>query len=222
MLRMNNDNLVEACRTEEYYLEHKSPRDERVLRAISRVDRADFVPDLSSTYDDRPVSIGYEQTCSQPSMVAFMCDILELKRGMRVLEIGTGCGYHAAVTSHRIGPSGFLTTLEFIPALADVAKENLRKHFGLGLDERLEAVRGDGSVGYGPNSPYDRIYLTAGVSLKSFDRSVLAEQLNPEGGMLLFPEEVGSLFRQKYKKGKKVSEDFYENVWFVPLCGKNS
>jgi len=196
------------------------------------VDRADFlkfslwrflkVNLWGSPYSDEALSIGYEQTCSQPSMVAFMCDVLDLKEGMNVLEIGSGCGYHAAVTSHIISQSGFLTTLEYIPQLVNMAEKNLRRHFGHGLDERLKVVNGDGSIGFRQNSLYDRIYLTAGVKLGHFDHSILVAQLNPENGILLFPQESGSLFREIYENGSIVSEDAYAGICFVPLKGKNS
>lgn len=217
----SNEQLVEICRNRSFYL-GLGFRDEKVFEAMRLVDRADFVLNSSSAYFDRPVDIGYGQTCSQPSMVAFMCDILELKEGMKVLEVGSGCGYHAAITSHLIGQGGFLTTLEYIPELARMARKNLRRHFGSKLVKMVEVVQGDGSVGYPKNGPYDRIYLTAGISLKSFDPLVLAKQLNSDGGILIFPEGEGFLFKQVYVKRKLVMEKSYERVSFVPLRGKNS
>ena len=185
------------------------------------------VSDLA--YTDSALPIGYGQTCSQPSLVALMEYLLDLERGMRVLEVGSGYGYSAAITSELIGPSGYLITMEIIPELAELAKSNLESHFGKGrffgkgLEKRLKVIGdADGSIGLETDAPFDRIYLTAGVK-SSFDPSILAKQLNPNGGILLFPEERGDLIKQIYEKGKLVNTNKYGdgNIGFVPLQGKN-
>ena len=219
---MNNESLVERIRNEQFYLKFKSPRDERVLTAMSKVDRGKFLLDQFLAYEDNPVSIGYEQNCSEPSMVAFMDDILELQPGMNVLEIGTGCGYHATVTSHLIGRNGHLVTIECIESLAALAKRNLATHFGQELSSRITILNGDGSSGYKKKAPYDRIYLTAGVECGSFNSDILANQLNPKRGILLFPEVEGALFKQTYYNRIKINEQSFDEVIFVPLKGKNS
>jgi protein-L-isoaspartate(D-aspartate) O-methyltransferase len=223
---MDNDTLVEACRTSPHYLLFKNPRDEKVLRAIWVVDRMDFIPPGSGphvVYHDNPVDIGQNQTCSQPSLVAFMSDVLELEEGMHVLEIGTGCGYHAAVTSNIIGFDGKLTSVEYKAMLANMASENLRRHFAQTLDQRIELIKGDGSQGYAHNAPYDRIYFAAAAS-PSFDPLPLARQLRQGTGILLFPQRDGlrgSLVRLRYKGGQEVSRDSYAGIGFVNLCGRN-
>lgn len=210
---MDNKELVRACEEEEYYLKFKAPRDPRVLNAIAFVDRKHFVP-VSNCYDDNPLWIGYGQTCSQPSLVAFMSDMLELEEGMNVLEIGSGCGYHAAITLGLIGSKGFLTSLELIPELAVKARTNLERYFN-----NFDIQCCDGSEGFLTDS-FDRIYLTAGVNNK-FSPIILASQLKPEG-ILLFPETYGSIFKQVYKNGKLLVEESYLGVMFVPLRGRNA
>ena len=282
---MDNNDLVERVARHEYYLNFKSPRDERVLEAMRKTDRRDFLPDIdieifsvipdfvkqlflahklieegdeqedkqkvvsgvqsvigiskivlnttkeliltprALAYNDEAIRIGYGQTCSQPAMVAFMNDILELdQEGMQVLEIGTGCGYHAAVTSHMLEEKGGrLVTIECIPELAEMASSNLRKHFGQDLEKRIRAVQGDGSIGFNEEMPYDRIYFTAGAS-KDFDPSILARQLGTKG-IILFPEQDenrGCMVKQIYRDNEKVDEKRYDGVSFVPLKGENA
>ena len=174
-------------------------------------------------YNDMVLEIGYNQTCSQPSITAFLLDALELGKGMRVLEVGAGCGYSAAIASHIVGDSGYLVTIECLPPLAKLAKKNLENHFGIeGLEKRIKVIEGDGSLGYKEKAPYDRIYLTAGVDVNSFKPEILAKQLNLEKGILVFPEMQGNVIKQVYEKGNKVDEKKYFGVQFVPLRGENS
>jgi len=173
-------------------------------------------------YSDLVLHTDNEATsCSQPSLIAVMVDMLELQESMNVLEVGTGYGYHAAIVSHVIGEKGHLYTVEINEKLAKIAEENLVNHFGSKTHERLMVIPGDGSVGYQPGAPYDGIYLTAGITEK-FDPNVLVQQLKPEKGILVFPEEEGNLYKQVYEKGKLVRDDKVEGVGFVPLVGRNS
>ena len=278
---MDNRILVETVERDEYYLDFKSPRDERVLEAMRKVDRKHFIPHVETelytvypffvnelalahtmlrvgatseddgkkveglqtmvrasemvirslkrvslyskalAYNNMALNIGHNQTCSQPSMVGFMNDVLELnKERMNVLEIGTGCGYHAAITSHMLEEKeGRLVTIECIPELAEMATSHLGTHFG-DLERRIRVVCGDGSIGFKEEMPYDRIYLTAGIS-ESFDPSILARQLGVEG-IILFPEKQGDMIKQTYRDGEVVDEKRYEGVSFVPLQGENA
>lgn len=224
---MDNDALVDLVKNDDFYLKFKSPRDERVLEAMRKVDRRDFLPsDYNKApfivYADLPLGIGYGQTCSAPSMVGFMCDILELEEGMRVLEIGSGSGYHAAVTSRIIGIEGKLFSIEYILELKELAERNLRGHFLEEFDKRIAVIHGDGSIGLKDEAPFDRIYLTAGVQLKSFNPHMLAEQIKPEGGILLFPQKSGDIIKQTYESHILVKEQSFGPVSFVPLKGENS
>ena len=219
---MGNEDLVEAARTNDTWLCIKSPRDKKVLKALAKVDRAKFLPDsywaLYSTYNDGPIPIGYNATCSMPSLVALMADMLELKKGLNVLEIGTGCGYAAALTARLIQP-GKLTTIEIVPELAEMGKKNLEKHFG-SLEGKIQVVEGDGSVGFKENAPYDRIYLTAAPDITTFRPEKLLSQLATPG-ILLFPETTThALYVYKKTKTETKIEPFF-GVSFVPLQGEN-
>ncbi len=203
---------------------------EPILDALGKVDRREFLPGFSQhvAYIDRPAGIypgdigeGW-QTCSQPSAVAYMAHLLELEESMRVLEVGAGCGYSAAVTARLIGENGHLVTVERIPSLMEFAMQNLDRHFGLDVrSKRIEVVYGDGSVGYEKDAPYDRIFLTAGVNIEKFDPAVFAPQLH-EGGILLAPQAVGPMIKYRRKNGEMAEEGRYNDMLFVPLRGKNS
>src|SRR3989338_1009878 len=91
-------------------------------------------------YNDEVIPIGSGQTCSEPSMVAFMAEALELKPGMKVLEIGTGCGYHAAVTAELVGKQGKVYSIEYCPELAELAHRNLKTHFGAEYQQRVAII----------------------------------------------------------------------------------
>ncbi len=217
-------------------------RSQQVLEALRRVDRKNFIPDEEETltaisasaqalkvsrkdlaYNDEALSIGYGQTCSQPSMVAFMADALDLKPGMKILEIGTGCGYHAAVTAELIGTTGKVYSLEYLPELADLAEENLKKHFGLRYQKMVTVIKGDGSTGLPEQAPFDAIYLTAGVKLEHFEPGILAQQLKLPGGILLYPEEDGLMVKEIYGQYGNIKDiQFYRRVFFVPLRGENA
>ena len=134
----------------------KSPA---VKAAFLRVPRERFVPEdlRRSAYDDAPLAIGQGQTISAPSMIAIMLEEAELKGGERVLEIGAGCGYNAALLAELVGPDR-VVSVERIPELADLARANLTA-FG----SRVEVVVGDGSMGYLPKAPYDCVIATAGA-----------------------------------------------------------
>ena len=129
---------------------------ESTAEALRAVPRHEFVPEdvRNEAYRDRPLPIGEGQTISAPHMVAVMVERLVLDRGDEVLEIGTGCGYHAAVTAEVVG-EGNVYSVEFVPELADRAQETLD---GLGYD--IAVRTGDGHEGWPEHAPYDAAYLT--------------------------------------------------------------
>lgn len=129
---------------------------ERTLAAIASVPRHAFVPERhrSSAYADRPLPIGHGQTISAPHMVAIMTDLLDIEPGDRVLEVGTGCGYHAAVVAEIVGPEGVFS-VEYVPELAEAARDRLRR---LGYD--IVVRTGDGREAFRDEAPFDAAYLT--------------------------------------------------------------
>ncbi len=187
---------------------------EKVYNAIKKVPRHFFVPERykSEAYVDTPLPIGYGQTISAPHMVAIMCELLDLKEGEKVLEIGTGCGYHAAVTAEIVGKTGIVVSVERIPELAEMAKRNLS---ALGYDNVLVVV-GDGSLGYEPMAPYDKIYVTA--SAPDLPKPLL-EQLKI-GGKMVIP--IGDTYQVLYvvEKDHEIRKWSWGAVRFVPLYGK--
>lgn len=131
----------------------------RTAAAMLAVPRERFVPThlTHRAYDDEPLPIGLEQTISAPHMVALMTDALLPMPGMLVLEVGSGSGYQAAVLGRIVEPSGRVVTVERIPALAERARAALRETGVTNVDVKT----GDGSMGYAPGAPYDRIVVTA-------------------------------------------------------------
>ena len=212
----SNDMLMNIVANRRGYLGIERFND-LVLDAMRRTDRALFAePTTKHIFEDEPFCIGENQTCSQPSMVAAMATLLELEPGMHVLEIGTGCGYSAVVTSCLLGPEGTLDTIEFVEALSLRARERIGKHFP---DLKIRYHVGDGSVGLPAYAPFDRIFMTAGAG-RYFDDTILLKQL-PDEGILLYPESFGSMFLvRKTKKGTVKKE--LPGVGFVALRGENS
>jgi protein-L-isoaspartate(D-aspartate) O-methyltransferase len=187
--------------------------DPAVLRAMRTVPRHLFVPDeyLDSAYADHPLPIGYGQTISQPYIVALMTELLELEPGDRVLEVGTGSGYQAAVLAEIIDK---VYTIEIIPELAESAAERLA---ALGYDN-VVAVQGDGYFGLEEFAPYDAIIVTAAPDHLP---QPLVGQLK-DGGYIVIPiGPVGgwqSLWRFT-RVGEELKAENLGGVAFVPLTG---
>ncbi|GEM_PF-122854 len=203
---------------------------ERIVLGVMSEARKIVVSSKSLAYADVPLDIGYGQTCSQPYVVAFMADQLELSPGLSVLEVGAGCGYSAAVTAHLVGESGRLVSVECILELAEIAAGNLSRHFRQDIGVRsaesltpddlnawLLVVRGDGSNGISGLAPYDRIYVTADVSHDyHFDPDVLAGQLRDGCGIVLYPRET-TLVKKTYVNGALAGRNMFASFAFVPL-----
>ena len=188
-------------------------KDRRVLAAMDSVPRHLFVPEplRAAAYEDRPLAIGAGQTISQPYIVALMSELLELKGEERVLEIGTGSGYQAAVLA-RLAREVF--SIEILPALSAGAARVLGQ---LGFNN-VHLKVGDGFFGWPEKSPFDAILLTASAPKLP---EPLWQQLR-EGGRLIMPlgEERRSQRLMRFTKtaGKPVAEDL-TGVLFVPLTG---
>lgn len=201
--------IVERLKREGYI------RNEKVIQALLKVPREEFLPEelKEYAYIDTPLSIGYGQTISAIHMVGMMCEALDLKEGQKVLEVGTGSGYHAAVVAEIVGKDGVVVTIERIPELAERAKKVLKR---LGYDNVI-VVCGDGTLGYPPLAPYDRIYITAaGPKIPK----PLIDQLK-DGGKIVAP--VGRKIQELIlleKRECKVFEKRLCEVAFVPLIGE--
>lgn len=193
--------------------------DERVLDAIREVPRHLFVPKghRKEAYADKPLRIGEGQTISAPHMVAIMLEAADLGPGQRVLEVGTGSGYHAACTWTLIAPDGRLFTVERHRSLAEEAAANLK---AAGFGEGIEVRVGDGTRGLPDAAPFDRVYVTAAAPEVP---GPLTEQLSPDGGVLLVP--VGDRSHQRLLRVHRTGDGFRREdlggCAFVPLMGEH-
>lgn len=194
-------------------LKRRGIKDPRVLQAMQEVDRKDFIPGemKSRAYEDGPLPIGEGQTISQPYIVAYMAQELKLNPEDKVLEIGTGCGYNAAVLSRL---AGHVYSIEIVEWLADLARENLEK---TGI-KNISTRKADGFKGWPEEAPFDAVILTAAPASIP---EPLKEQLK-EGGRLLTP--VGTSVQRLIlleKTGKNLfKEENLLPVSFVPMTGK--
>ena len=147
---------VERVQMVKYQIRDRGIQDERVLAAMSKVPRHQFVdyPWKDFAYSDRPLPIGYQQTISQPYIVAYMTETAEISTDAKVLEIGTGCGYQAAILGE-IAKQVY--SIEIIPELAERARQTLSQ---LGY-KNIEVKTGDGYQGWAEHAPYDAIVVTA-------------------------------------------------------------
>lgn len=194
-------------------IEARGVRDERVLEAMRTVPRHLFVPEayVPMAYADYPLAIGEGQTISQPYIVAFMTEQLELEPGARVLEIGTGSGYQAAILAEIAAE---VYTIEIIPVLGERAREVLER---LGY-ENVHVRIGDGHKGWPEKAPFDAVIVTCAPEKIP---SALVEQLR-EGGRIIIPVgESGSvqeLVRGRKEDGRLITSDVLP-VRFVPMVG---
>jgi protein-L-isoaspartate(D-aspartate) O-methyltransferase len=200
----------------EEHIEKRGVRNPDVLRVMRTVPRHEFVPEQfrAEAYDDRPLSIGHGATISQPYIVAAMTELLEPARHHRVLEIGTGSGYQAAVLAMLVKE---LYSIEIVPQLAASAEQTLKR---LGYSN-VQVRQGDGYKGWPELAPFDRIILTAAPP--EVPRALI-DQLRP-GGKLVAP--VGSnveqelLVIEKLADGKTRRRTVFP-VMFVPMVpGRN-
>ncbi|MFB6126233.1 MAG: protein-L-isoaspartate(D-aspartate) O-methyltransferase [Halolamina sp.] len=187
--------------------------DDDVADALRAVPRHEFVPERlrDRAYRDRPLPIGADQTVSAPHMVAVMCDLLCAEEGDRVLEIGTGCGYHAAVTAELVD-DGAVYSVEYVVDLAESARRRLTR---LGYDVRVRT--GDGRGGWPEHAPYDAAYLTCAAPSVP---DPVREQVRP-GGTVVAP--VGRrrqrLVRLWRRADGDVDRETHGGVRFVPIQG---
>ena len=197
----------------EVQLRRRGIREERVLAAMAKVPRHLFVPSgsQSESYEDRPLPIGDGQTISQPYMVAIMTQSLDLKGEEKVLEIGTGSGYQAAILAEL---SKMVFTIERIPALVQKS-EKILHHLGY---RNIRFQSGDGTKGWPEMAPFDGIIVTAGApEVPKALRSQLAD-----GGRMVIP--VGPRYSQTLliilREGNHFAEEDTTGCVFVPLVGE--
>ncbi len=191
-----------------------------VEKAMKAVPREEFLPEevKSQAYFDHPLPIGEGQTISAPHMVAIIAEKLDLQKGMKILEIGTGFGYNAAVIAEIVGEDGHVFSIDRIDSLAEIAIDNLKR---TGYDKNVTVIIGDGTLGLPSETPFARIYVTAGAPKIP---ETLKEQLEIEGKLII---PVGTTnYNQELIMIEKIDEDQFKSkslggVAFVPLIGEH-
>ena len=186
-------------------------RTKAVIAAFEKVSRENFISKEHEkyAYANYPLPIAAGQTISQPLTVAAMTEALEVNNGDKVLEVGAGSGYQAAILSVIVGSRGKIITTEIIPELFEFAKKNLKNY------KNVTLLNIDGSLGYEKEASYDRIIVTA--SAPTVPKPLL-EQLKEDGRMVI-PVEDRMLILEK--KGNKIKENFIGYYSFVPMRGKH-
>ena len=191
-------------------LERRGITDKKVLDAMRKVERHLFVPEAlrASAYGDHPLPIGYGQTISQPYIVAFMTQVLEPDKGDRVLEIGTGSGYQAAILAEICDT---VYTIEIVPELGEQAKDLFKELKYTNIKVKI----GDGYMGWPEYEPFDAVIVTCAPSHVP---SPLIAQLK-EGGRMVIPvggQGIQSLYLLEKEGGKLVQRSILD-VLFVPM-----
>lgn len=188
-------------------------KSESVIKAFRKVPREEFVlpQHRDNAYANEPLPILEGQTISQPLTVAAMTEALSAESGQKILEVGSGSGYQAAILAELAGKSGKVITLERLEPLLKLAKRNLQRCGYAGV----VVILSDGSEGYQQEAPYDRIIVTASAPHVP---EPLLEQLK-EGGKLVIPVKDELLLIEKLRE-KEFKKTFLGYYAFVPLVGK--
>jgi len=198
-----------------------------VIDAMLNVPRELFLPEdkKKMAYIDTPLRIGYGQTISAPHMNAMMCECLDITEGDKLLEIGTGSGYHAALCAYITAPQksknpGHVYTIERIEELANSARKNIQR---AGFEKKIDVIYSDGTLGYEQESPYDKILVTAAAKIPI--PQPLKDQLKV-GGKMCIPAGSKNYAQDLYIY-TKIKEDKFKvdkvcSVRFVPLLGRYS
>lgn len=183
----------------------------KALKGVfAEVDRKDFVPKGYSlfAYGDFPVPIGFGQTISQPSTVAFMLDLLDIKPGQKILDLGSGSGWTTALIAKDVGPTGRVFAVEKIKKLVNFGRRNLANYK---LGNIFMQTSGE-KIGLPPEAPFDRILVSAAAQYLPED---LVKQLKI-GGIMVIPIK-NSVWKVKKKLNTEISRQEFPGFEFVPM-----
>ena len=189
---------------------------EKILDAFSKVKREEFIPNniMAMAYEDTALPIGHGQTISQPYTISVMLSLLDLKRGQKVLEIGSGCGYVLALLSEIVGEQGKVYGLEVVKELAEKSKKNLGKY------DNIKVYNRNGSKGLPEKAPFDSIIISA--AMRNIPEEIMSQLKNR--GILVAPK--GSRFEQEIIAIQRKSSSEFEMIKrlpgfvFVPFIGE--
>lgn len=189
----------------------KSPS---LIEAFSKIDRKDFVLEelKEYAYSNQPLSIGYGQTISQPLVVAFMLELLEVKKGEKILDIGSGSGWTTALLAYLVGEKGKVFAIERIPELKEFGENNIRKYNFIEKG-RVKFYLKDGSLGLPEEAPFDKILCSASLQSKKIIERWL-KQLKDKGKIVTpYKEEILLIEKDK----EEIKEKSFYGFSFVPL-----
>jgi len=181
-----------------------------IVKAFETVDRKDFVkPDyVDKAYDDRSLPIGMGQTISQPSTVAFMLERLDIKKGEKILDVGSGSGWTTALMSYLVGSGGEVIGIERLEPHVKFGNVNIKKYsYG-----KVSILKTEGDVGYKEGAPYDKILVSAAAQEIP---QTLTDQLKI-GGIMVVPVK-SSIYRVVKTGENEIDHDEYYGFSFVPL-----
>lgn len=200
-----NKELIEHLKNNTQVIKSKEIED-----AFEKIDRANFVPDdyKVEMYEDYPLPIGPGQTISQPTTVAFMLELLDLKKGEKVLDVGSGSGWATALMAHIVGESGEVSGVEIVPELVSLGKNNLKKYDF----KNVKILQSGDEKGLPQEAPFDKILVSAAADEMSKE---LVSQLKI-GGMMVMPVK-DSLWRIIKKEDSSLDIKKFPGFAFVPL-----
>ncbi len=203
-----HENLINSLIKDGYL---KAPS---VIEAFQKIDRADFVVEenKNDAYVNAPLSIGFNQTISQPLTVAFMLELLEVKSGEKILDIGAGSGWTTALLAELVGENGRVISIERISELKEMAEKNISKYNFL-RGKRAEIILADGSKGYRKEAPYDKII--AGAASQE-DMPINWRKQLKIGGRIVAPVGSSVIVVDKVAKNKYNQKEYF-GFSFVPL-----
>lgn len=181
------------------------PKTPAIIDSFTKIDRSDFLPPnlRGKAYKNIPLPIGFGQMTTEPFVVAFMLEVLKPKKGDKILEIGSGCGWQTALIAQIVGERGFVDAIEIIPSLKKFGEDNLKKY----KFNNVKVMIGDGSGGWSTDAPYDGIIVTAASGEEKVKTFIKQLEI---GARLVIPIKVQAKKAQDILVVERLSEKEYK------------